>query len=133
MKTNNKIGFLVLALLLIFASSCRQIAIIESSTEIVSRGTNIALNDSALIYGSVIFAGTENMPEPGASIWIEGTDIKTTSDVWGHYSLQILPGTYKIKCLGLSSDERFIATLDNISLLPNEEIEIRFYLGSISE
>lgn len=133
MKTNKKTGFLVLALLLIFASSCRQIAIIESSTEIVSRGNDIALNDSALIYGSVIFAGTENMPEPGASIWIEGTDIKTTSDVWGYYSLQILPGTYKIKCLGLSNDERFIAILDNISLLPNEKIEIRFYLGSISE
>ena len=133
MKTKNKIGFLVVVLLLIVVNSCRQIAIIESSTEIVSRDTDIALNDSALIYGSVIFAGTENMPESGASIWIEGTDIKTTSDVWGPYSLQTLPGTYKIKCLGLASDERVTAILDNISLLPNEKIEIRFYLGSISE
>ncbi|MBN1650453.1 MAG: hypothetical protein JW857_03940 [Bacteroidales bacterium] len=133
MKTKKKIGFLVVVLLLFVVNSCRHIAIIDSSVEIVSRGIDIALNDSALIYGSVIAAGTENMPEPGASIWIEGADIKTTSDVWGHYSLQILPGTYNIKCLGLYSDERFTAVLDNISLLPNEKIEIRFYLGCIVE
>ena len=79
MKTNRKIGFLVITLLLILTYSCRHITIIDSSAEIVSWDTDTALNDSTLIYGSVVAAGTDNMPETGASIWIEGTDIKTTA------------------------------------------------------
>ena len=69
------------------------------------------------------------MPHPHASIWIDGTNIKTTSDVYGKFNIKILPGTYTVKCLDPSSEERFLMTLKDISLSPNEKIELLFSHG----
>ena len=93
----------------------------------------MALNDSSMIYGTV-FDGpdTTSSPFPDANIWIEGSDVKTTSNIQGSFNLKVLPDTYSVKCLHPHSEERFTMTLD-ISLSPNEKVEIQFFHGSVSE
>ena len=117
----------------VLATSCLSINYIDSDAKVVGRSMDTALNDSALIYGTVIVNTTNNMPHPHADIWIDGTDIKTTSDVYGEFNFKILPGTYTVKCLDPSSEERFLMTLKDISLSPNEKIELQFFHGSKSE
>ena len=116
-----------------FNNSCREVRIINSSAEIINREIDIALNDSALIYGAVYDAGTVNNPYSGANIWIEETGNSTNSDTMGNFRLRVLPGIYTIKCLGPYSDSMFTADLDNISLVANEKIEVQFFHGSMSE
>ena len=128
-----KTAILISSILLILVWSCRRVVIVDSSAEIISRSIDETLNDSALIYGFVYDAGTIKSPYPNANIWIEGSDLKTTSDISGNFSLAVLPGTYTIKCLGDQQEERFTAVVKDITLLPNEKIEIRFYHGNMSE
>jgi signal peptidase I len=113
----------------VLVTSCLSINYIDSATQVVGRSMDTSLNDSSLIYGTVIVNTTNNMPHPHASIWIDGTNIKTTSDVYGKFNIKILPGTYTVKCLDPSSEERFLMTLKDISLSPNEKIELLFSHG----
>ncbi len=129
LKLSTVLGILFLFILNI---SCREVRIIDSSAEILSR-TDTALNDSALIYGVVYLAKTTNMPVSDANIWIEETDTNTISNIQGRFSLKVLPGTYTINCLRDSDEERFTATLRNISLLSNEKVEVQFFHGYIAE
>ena len=128
-----KTTILISLILLILAWSCRRVVIIDSSAEIISRSIDETLNDSALIYGFVYSAGSINSPYPNTNIWIDGSDLKTISDIYGNFSLKVLPGTYTIKCLRDQYEERFTAEVKNITLSPNEKIEIRFYHGTIVE
>lgn len=139
MKTNLKLQSILIALLLllILINSCRQIHVVNSKAEIVSRTIDTTLNDSVLIYGTVYIAESvvESIyaPESDASIWVEGTAFKTNSDLSGQFRLKVLPGTSTIKCLGHSNDNRFITCLSNISLSLNEKIKVQFYIGYIAE
>ena len=73
------------------------------------------------------------MPYPGVNIWIEDSDIKTSSDTLGNFNLKVLPGTYTIKCLHPYSDVRFTAVLDDILLMSNEKVEVQFFHGYMAE
>lgn len=128
-----KTTILISAILLILACSCNDPVIIDSSAEIINRSIDETLSGSALIYGVVYSAGAIDSPYANANIWIEGIDLKTTSDILGNFSLPVQPGTYTIKCLGNQEEERFTAVIKNIALSPNEKVEIRFYHGSKSE
>ncbi len=128
-----KTAILISSILLILVWSCRRVVIVDSSAEIISRSVDEALNDSALIYGFVYGAETTNSPFPNANIWIEGSNLKTISDIYGNFSLPVLPGTYTIKCLGNQYDKRFTAIVKVVTLSPNEKIEIRFYHGTFVE
>lgn len=133
MKTHLNIEFLVVFILLIITSSCRQVHIYESKAIIISRVIDITLQDSALIYGMVLYAGDEKTPLPNTNIWIESSNFKTKSDNAGSFSMKIPPGIYTIKCLHEYSSEEFVATIKNIAVLPNEKIEIKFLHGNKSE
>ncbi len=124
---------LISSIFLILAWSCNDPVIVDSSAEIISRSIDETLNDSALIYGFVYGAETINSPFPDTKIWIEGSDLETTSDIYGNFSLAVSPGTYTIKCLHDQYEERFTAIVKDITLLPNEKIEIRFYHGTFVE
>jgi hypothetical protein len=124
---------LMSSILLILIWSCRRVVIVDSSAEIISRSIDVTLNDSALIYGFVYDAGDKDLPLSGVDIWIEGSDFKTISDNQGKFNIKVSPGIYTIKCLYPRSDERFTAVIKNVTLLPNEKIEIRFYHGNMSE
>lgn len=114
-------------------AACNEVHYIDSEAKIIGRYTDAALNDSSLIYGIVIMKGTINMPYSNAEIWIEETDDNTASDIQGKFSLRVLPGTYTVKCLAPYNEDRFLMTLKDISLSPNEKIEIHFFHGSKSE
>lgn len=133
MKISGRLALLAIFFFSILDTSCLDVYYIDSEAKIVGRYTDTALNDSALIYGTVVLNETDNMPYPNTDIWIDETGIKTTSDVFGKFNLKVLPGTYTVKCLAPYSEERFMMTLNDISLLPNEKIEIQFFHGSKSE
>lgn len=124
---------IVSSVFLLLAWSCKNPIIIDSSAEIISRSIDETLNDSALIYGFIYGAETVASPVPNAKIWIEESNFETTSDIYGNFSLSVLPGTYTIKCLGNQAEERFTAVVKNLELTPNEKIEIRFNHGYIVE
>jgi hypothetical protein len=126
-----KVTILISLVVLILVWSCRRVTVVDSSAEIISRSIDETLNDSALIYGFVYSAG--NSPYPDSKIWIEGSDLETTSDIYGNFSLPVMPGTYTIKCLRDQYDERFTAIVKDITLLPNQKVEIRFYHGTFVE
>jgi len=129
MRTLLKAGFWGLLFLIITISSCRRVFIVDSSAEIISRSIDETLNDSVLIYGFVYDAIDKDLSLSGIDIWIEESDFKTISDNQGKFNIKVSPGIYTIKCLYPHSDERFTAVLNNISLSPNEKIEIRFFHG----
>jgi hypothetical protein len=128
MKIDGRLVLLVIFFFSILVTSCLSIHYIDSETKIVGRSTDTALNDSALIYGTVVVINSD-MPYPNADVWIEGTEIKTTSDIYGKFNLKVLSGTYTVKSLDNNSEERFMMTLKDISLSPNEKIEILFSHG----
>lgn len=131
MKVFLSTGYLALIVLLILTNSCHHIVIVNSKAIIASRSIDIALNDSALIYGTVFFGESETVPMTSANVWIEGSNIKTISDNMGLFSLKILPGIYTVKCLGEYSSEEFVAVIKDIEVLPNEKVEIKFFHGYV--
>lgn len=133
MKPYPKIEFLLVFFLFVLINSCRHIVVVDSRAVIVSRSIDLALNDSALIYGTVFFGEDEKVPMSNANIWIEGGNIKTTSDDMGLFSIKISPGKYTVKCLGEQYEEKFTAVLNNLSVSPNEKAEIKFFHGYIAE
>ena len=119
--------------LLCMAISCRKVYTYHSKAIIVKRSIDSTLNDSAFIYGMVYSAEDEKTPEINANVWIEGNNIQTNSDSTGFFSIELLSGIYTIKCPGKFSNEDLIIELKNISILPNEKIEIKFLQGIIIE
>ena len=113
--------------------SCHKVHIYPGKAIIVNRSIDATLNDSAIIFGMVYSAEDEKTPELNADIWIESPNIKTNSDSTGFFNLKLLSGTYTIKCLGKFSNEDMIIELKNLSILPNEKVEVRFLQGIIIE
>jgi len=126
MKSFFKLNFLVICVLLLTITACREIHVYEGKATIVSRSIDATLKDSALIYGTIYSAENENLPLENANIWIDGTSIKTTSNNTGYFSIKLLPNTYTIKYLGQYSGTDMTGELANIVVLPNEKIEVRF-------
>lgn len=124
---------ILLIILLVMVVSCHKVHTYPSKAIIVNRSIDTTLRDSSLIFGYVYSAGDEKTPEMYANIWIEGTKIKTNSDKSGFFSMKLLSGTYTIKCLGEFSNEDEIIELKNLSVLPNERIEVKFLQGIIIE
>ena len=132
MKPILKTSFLILIFLLFFVS-CREVSYSKSEVIIVSKTTDLSLNESALIYGMVYYAADEKMPYQDANIWIDGSAIKTVSDNSGSFSLKLNPGTYTIKCLGRGANQEFLMTIKDLSVLSNEKVQIKFLHGEKAE
>lgn len=133
MKNLLKVRLLVIFILLITINSCRHVAYSVSKAIIVSRAFDIALKDSAMIYGMVYYAADEKKPMQNANIWIESANLKTTSNNAGFFSLKIIPGIYTIKCLGENANEEFTMVIKDLSLSPTEKVEIKFLHGERAE
>ena len=105
---------------------------IEGRAEIVSSSDTV-LNDSSLIFGHlyhVDWYGDEYYLENEFEIWIENSELKTTNDTTGFYSIKLIPGTYTIKCQSSGNTwERLIAEAKNITISKNTQTEIDFYIG----
>lgn len=116
----------------VIASSCLNRQFIDGNAEIVSC-SDTTLNDSSLVFGHVYhvdWSNKEDYHENEFEIWIENSDLKTTNDTTGYYSLKIAPETYTIKCQTTYNVwERLIEEVQNIDLAKNTKTEINFYIG----
>ena len=120
----------VFAVLVVF-SSCLNRQFVDGWAEIVS-SSDTTLNDSSLVFGHVyrVDRSGEYYFENEFEIWIENTDLETTNDSTGNYSIKTLPGTYAIKCQSRGNEwERLIEGVQNIDLVKNKKTEINFYIG----
>ncbi len=109
--------------------TCRQVHIFESSHKIISRVTDLSLNDSVLILGHVFSAVDNTTPEQYARVWEDKLQYETSTDTTGYYTLKMPSGIYTLKCLGLIGSEDFTEIIKDIVLMPNEKIEINFFIG----
>ena len=110
-------------------NSCREVHIFEGRSVILIKTIDTTLNDSILIYGHVYSAEDNKTPQNAAKIWAEECAKESFSDHSGSYSLKLPDGIYTIKCMGRYSNPHEILIVNNTRLLPNEKIEIDFYLG----
>ena len=127
LKIYSKILLIIITLLIV--NSCRQVHVYEGKSVILNKTTDTTLNDSILIYGHVYSAEDNKILEIGAKIWAEEFSKESFSDNLGNYSLKLPSGIYTIKCLGKYSNSSEILIISKTKLLPNEKIEINFYIG----
>ncbi len=132
MSSTEKIRLIpIFFIALVIASSCLNRQFIDGNVEIVS-SSDTTLNDSSLVFGHVyrLDRSGEYYFENEFEIWIENSDLKTTNDSTGNYSIKTLPGTYTIKCQSRGNKwERLIEEVQNIDLVKNKKTEINFYIG----
>jgi hypothetical protein len=127
----NKIVFTLFVIVLILNNSCLRRQFVEGRFEIKSI-SDTALNDSSLIFGHihmVDWSGKEIYYENEFEIWIENSDLKTTNDTTGYYSIKTKPGTYTIKCQSSYNEWERLVEKSNVELQKNKKIEIDFYIG----
>lgn len=129
--------FLKLIFIFAFATffSCLSIHVTHGKAEIVNRSFDCSLQDSAMICGYVLDAyGTHPVY---SSVFIENTGNSVFSDSTGYFSVKLLPGTYTVICDPVHpADTRgYTQTqkLENLTILPNEKIEVKFLITSVVE
>jgi len=131
----NRIIFIILFAVLILDNSCLHREFVEGRFEIKSIA-DTALNESSMIFGhvhTVDWVGKEFYFKDEFEIWIENSDLKTTTDTAGYYSLKTKSGTYTIKCQSSSNEwEKLVEKVD-VELKKNKKIEIDFYIGTTIE
>lgn len=122
----------LISLFFIFSlmESCRQVHSYPGKTVIIDRTIDKSLNDSILIFGKVYDVGNNNKPAIRARVWVAELTKDALSDNIGSYSLKLPSGVYNIQCNTEYGSGEFIESLKDISLLPNEKIEIDFYIGT---
>jgi len=126
-----KFSFILIIMILIVNVSCLKRQFIEGRAEFIST-TDTILNDSSLIYGHIYrlnLEGDYHYLENEFEIWLENTDLRTTNDINGYYSIKTKPGTYTIKCQSASNTwERLIEEM-KVDLNKNTKTQIDFYIG----
>jgi len=117
---------------LVISSSCLNRQFVEGRAEIVSISDTV-FNDSSLIFGHihhVDWFGNEYYRENEFEIWLENSDLITTNDTTGYYSLKTVQGTYTLKCQTSGNQwERLIEEVKNLNIIKNTKTEIDFYIG----
>lgn len=127
------IYFVLILVAFTLIESCRQVQNFDGKSEIISTNIDNSLSDSVLIYGKVFTARDNKTPEINARIWVNELTIETYSDNTGSYSLKLPSGIFTINCQEHLGNAEFIETRKNVSLLPNEKVELYFYLGARAE
>jgi len=115
-----------LFVLLLFAS-CLNTKIYEAKALIVSRSFDTSLQDSAMIYGYVRSAAYEEILPYNMIVLIQETKTTTECDSLGNFSLKLLSGTYTVMCFNPSVTDDTLK-LENLKILPNEKVEIKFLM-----
>jgi hypothetical protein len=123
---------LLFVTVLFACNSCLNRQFVEGWAEIGST-SDTTLNDSSLIYGHVFridWDGPQIYYANQYEICIENSDLITTNDTLGYYSIKTGPGTYTIKCQNTGNVwEKLIEEVKNIELTKNTKTEIDFYIG----
>lgn len=119
----------ILLIMLLVTGSCRKVIIYKGQYKIISRKIDTSLADSVLIFGKVVDAIDTVSPQLNARIWTNELTRETHADSKGLYNLRLPSGTYTINCKEDFGTNEFIETVKNTSFLPNEKVEIYFYIG----
>ena len=131
MKKYYSIVLIYLSVLLL-GISCLNRQFVEGWAEIGS-SSDTTLNDSSLIYGHIFridWDGPQIYYANQYEIWIENSDLITTNDPLGYYSIKTGPGTYTIRCQNTGNVwEKLIEEVKNVELTKNTKTEIDFYIG----
>ena len=75
----------------------------------------------------------ENYFENEFEIWLENSELRTTNDTTGYYSIKALPGTYTVKCQKTGNEWEKLIEEINVELSKNTKTEIDFYIGYTAE
>lgn len=122
---------ILFAIAVILASfSCREVRYYFGEYKIVSRGIDNSLADSVLVYGRVVSTLDTVSGLFLSRVWTKELSKETYTDATGYYSLKLPSGTFTIYCQEYAGSHEFTETVENLSLLPNEKVEITFYLGN---
>ena len=92
--------------------------------------SNVIFAQSIKVYG-IITNKLNNDPIPFANIFIEGTNIGTSSDVEGKYEINdLMPGEYNFKCsyIGFKTEYK-----TEIAVNSNKNLKLEFSLNANSE
>lgn len=119
----------ILLVLLLVMSSCRKVITYHGRYKIISKKIDTSLSDSVLILGKVVSAIDTVSPRLNARVWTNELTKDTHTDNKGLYTLKLPSGTYTINCSADGGTNEFMETIKNTSFLPNEKVEIYFYLG----
>jgi hypothetical protein len=125
--------FVLLIITFMILNSCREVHVYDGKTVIVKKATDASLHDSVLIFGHVYTADKHEYPEINSKIWVDESSVVTYSDTTGFYNIKLKSGVYTINCSRRYSNKNEIEVFKNVALLPNNKIEINFYLGFTDE
>lgn len=126
--------FLIISFILIFGiEGCNwydnnQVVISGGRTEVGEKKLDISLQDSVLVYGKVKRADDNVTPEVNARIWARPSGFETYSNDSGYYELKLPPDILTIYCERQFGNREDLGVLNNLELLPNEKVELDFYL-----
>jgi hypothetical protein len=99
--------------------------------------SDTSINDSALIYGHISNATLQDNQVYFANeytVWIDGTDHRTTNDTDGNYFFKLMPGTYTVKCESSGNPwERLIEEIRDLKVEANTKTKVDFYIGTTIE
>jgi hypothetical protein len=121
-----------LTLVVIFclmAIACRDVIQYDGSTKVISRKVDPTLADSVLVFGKVVSAYDTLIPEAFSRVWTDEQPKDALTNDHGFYQLKLPSGTYTIHSSKSGKLNEFSQKIRNITLAPNEKLEINFYLG----
>lgn len=75
-----------------------------------------------------VYSADNKIPEINAIVWIDGTNIKTSTDVFGFFRIKLPQGKYTIKCNRSGTAGEQPQELKDVQLLPNEVLKVDFFL-----
>ncbi|PVY41115.1 hypothetical protein [Pontibacter virosus] len=132
-SSNETVRFILvsaaLVCILLAIESCREVIDYKGKFRINSREIDNSLADSVLIYGKVVSAIDTLSPMADARIWVDKLSKSTQSNLNGLYILKIPAGIFTIYCKEDFGADEFTESIKDLTLLPNEKVEIDFYLG----
>ena len=124
MKNNFFLTFPIIFLIISYA--CLDPEIYQGRSELLNRSIDLSLNDSSLVYGKVLRAD-QGDPAFNASVNLNDLSQNTFSNDTGYYEIKMLPGNYDI----YAKQDDNQTTFTDLDILPNEEVEINFYIKVI--
>jgi len=131
-NSTGRVCIACLAFLLIASSminfSCRKVLIYPGEYKVAAREIDSLLADSVLVFGKVVSV-IDTFPLFHSRIWASELSKDVYSNYDGIYNLKLPAGTYTINCEQDPGSE-FRLTIKDISFLPNEKVEINFYIGA---
>lgn len=131
-----RINYLIILTALLATSSCLNRQFEKGKAVLISTSDTV-LNDSAIFTGRVYTVDPElkyPYKEVPFEVWIENSELITTTDSAGYYTIKTRPGTYTIKCQSKwNTYKELIEEMRDIKITGNKKVQLDFYIGTTIE